>query len=221
MERPLENIWFVSFLESNMKKLLQSPNLKCKGICLNAGLGSISRRTLSLHLIIFCAYTYILLYIHVYKNLHFCQQTKIFFQNMVEVSGEEWSSETNGAQFKWWSETIQVLPWDKCLKLPTYLPPLMYSILVLQPARKERRIDVFSSWAASHNRCSYFLVSLVRSGTASPIYKFIKMNLWRQIDRLRGIAWNSVIFNIHGPELHWYYRRDTEWLMWHWCWTEW
>ena len=120
-----------------------------------------------------CTYTYILLYIHVYKNLHFCQQTKRFFQNMVEVSGEEWSSETNGAQFKWWSETIQVLPWDKCLKLPTYLPPLMYSILVLQLVRKERRIDVFSSWAASHNRCSYFLVSLVGSGTASPIYKFI------------------------------------------------
>ena len=121
----------------------------------------------------FCKYTYILLYIHVYKNLHFCQQTKRFFKNMVEVSGEEWSSETNGAQFKWWSETIQVLPWDKCLKLPTYLPPLMYSILA-QLVRKERRIDVFSSWAASHNRCSYFLVSsLVRSGTASPICKFI------------------------------------------------
>ena len=140
MERPLENTWFVSFLESNMKKLLQSwiPNLKCKGICLNAGLGSISRRTLSLHLIIFLyIHIYPVIYTCKYKNLHFCQQTKRFFKNMVEVSGEEWSSETNGAQFKWWSETIQVLPWDKCLKLPTYLPPLMYSILVLQLVRKE------------------------------------------------------------------------------------
>ena len=25
----------------------------------------------------------------------------------------------------------------------------------------------------------------------------------------------------HGPELHWYCRRDPELLAWHWCWAEW
>ena len=26
---------------------------------------------------------------------------------------------------------------------------------------------------------------------------------------------------IHGPVLHWYYISDSEWLTWHWCWSEW
>ena len=140
MERPLENIWFVSFLESNMKKLLQSwiPSLKCKGISKCRVGFNFTKNTFTsfdysfVHIRITC---YIYMYTRIYTSVN---KPKDFFKNMMEASGEEWSSETNGAQFKWWSETIQVLPWDKCLKLPTYLPPLMYSILVLQLVRKER-----------------------------------------------------------------------------------